>query len=180
MSVFTNPSSAASEDADRYIAAVLGLLGDRDPLDFLRTTSDWLDRTVKRLSREELGAAEGDGKWSVREVVQHLSDSELVQGYRLRMVLAEDRPQLTGFDQDLWAARLHYERSDVQHALEQFRLLRRANLSLADGASDEELQRVGVHAERGEHTLEQMISLWAGHDLVHVRQIERICAIVER
>ncbi len=91
MSVFTNPSSAASEEADQYIEAVLGLLGDRDPAEVPRTTSDWLGRTVKRLSREELGVAEADGKWSVREVVQHLSDSELVQGYRVRRVLAEDR-----------------------------------------------------------------------------------------
>jgi hypothetical protein len=110
----------------------------------------------------------------VRDVLQHLADTELVWGYRLRMVLAHDRPSLTGFDQDRWARQLHYERVDPKDALDQFRLLRRMNLELVAGASADDLQRVGVHAERGEQTLEQMIQLWAGHDLLHLRQIDRI------
>ena len=54
------------------------------------------------------------------EVVQHLADSELVFGFRLRMVMAHDRPQLMGYDQDLWASQLHYSESDWKEALALF------------------------------------------------------------
>jgi len=178
MSVFTNYSSAAPGHAKKYVATVLDLLGDRDPVVVLRDTPDALSRALQELSPEEVRQPEADGKWSVRDVLQHLSDSELVWGCRLRMVLAHDRPQLTGYDQDLWAGRLHYERADPRQALEQFRVLRRSNLLLLEAASPSDLQRVGVHAERGEQTLEQMVRLCAGHDVLHLRQVERIRGVV--
>jgi uncharacterized damage-inducible protein DinB len=119
------------------------------------------------------------GKWSIRQVLRHLADSELVWGYRLRLVLSQDRPPLTGFDQDRWAERLHYDEADVATALEEFALLRRGNLKLLDRATPDDLERVGVHTERGEESVEHMIRLYAGHDLLHLRQIERIRHVVE-
>jgi len=108
------------------------------------------------------------------EVVQHLADSELVFSFRLRMVLAHDRPQLMGYDQDLWASRLRYSESDWKEALALFAVVRRANVRLVERASRADLQRVSVHVERGEESVEHMIKLYAGHDLLHIRQLERI------
>jgi hypothetical protein len=108
--------------------------------------------------------------------MQHLADSELVWGYRLRMVLSHDRPPLTGYDQDLWADRLGYRDADAQEALNCFGVLRRVNLRLLDRATAADLQRVGVHAERGEERLDHMVRLYAGHDLLHLRQVDRIRA----
>jgi hypothetical protein len=90
------------------------------------------------------------------------------------MVLAHERPELHGYDQDLWASRLHYREAEPQEALELFTILRHANLRLLDGADDIEMTRVAVHNERGEESVSQMIRLYAGHDLVHRRQIDRI------
>jgi uncharacterized damage-inducible protein DinB len=174
MSVFTNPAASAPGQATEYVAAVLGLLGDRNALDVLEQTAQALGRTLHALSDEQVKQPEADGKWSVRDVLQHLADSELVWGFRLRMALTQDRPRLVGYDQDLWAARLHYEHSDPRQALEQFGVLRRSNLALLKGASDDDWQRVAVHAERGAQTIEQMVRLCAGHDLVHLNQVERI------
>ena len=53
-------------------------------------------------------------------------------------------------------------------------ILRKANLRLVNSLSDGELQRSGSHSERGEETVEHMIHLYAGHDLVHLSQIARI------
>lgn len=114
----------------------------------------------------------------MRDVLQHLSDSELVWGYRMRMVLSHDRPPLVGYDQDLWAHRLHYEEADPVQALETFRVLLRSNLTLLERLSPEDFQRVGVHSERGEQTLEQMVRLCAGHDLLHLRQVVRILGVM--
>ena len=174
MSVFTNPASRSSEQAAAYTAAVLNLLGAKDPMEVLRHTVPAIGQARDGLSTTQLTQPEALGKWSVRHVLQHLADSELVWGYRLRMVLANDRPQLTGFDQDLWAVRLRYDEVDPQQALQDFSVLRTSNLRLLAGTSREDLKRVAVHAERGEESVAQMIQLYAGHDILHLQQIARI------
>src|SRR5262245_58241806 len=130
MSVFTNPASGASEHADRYVTAVLDLLGSRDPLAVLRRTPDELSQILQGFSFDQLTRPEAAGKWSIRHVLQHLADAELVSGYRFRLVLAHDRPPLTGYDQDLFAQHLHYEHADPWEALQQFSNCRRSNLAL--------------------------------------------------
>ena len=174
MSVFTNPAGRSLENARAYVSAVLGLLGDRDPFDVLRTTPAALERTLDEWPLERLRTPEAPGKWAVRDVIQHLADSELVWAYRIRLVLAQDRPALTGYDQDLWSDRLHYATSDPREAVDMFGMLRRSNLRLLERASPAELGRVGVHAERGDESLEHMVRLCAGHDLLHLQQIKRI------
>jgi len=174
MSVFTNPAAGAAGQAAAYVAAILDLLGSRDPLAVVRDTPTALARAVEGLSDEKLRTPERSGKWSIGQVLQHLADSDLVWGWRVRLILAQDRPTLTGYDQDLWADRLHYAESVPAESLETFRVLRRANLRLVERASAQELQRVGVHVERGEESLAHLIKLYAGHDLLHLNQIARI------
>lgn len=174
MSVFTNPASRSPEHAGAYVSAILDLLGDREPIGVLEQTEGALRHAMDGLSRKQLTEPEAPGKWSVRHVVQHLADSELVWGWRLRMVLAHDRPRITGYDQDLWAERLGYDEVDAEQALKEFAVLRGANLRLLGRASREDLARVGVHAERGEESVAHMMRLYAGHDLLHLKQIDRI------
>ena len=174
MSVFTNPASGAPEHAAAYTAAILELLGDRDPFEVLAATPDVLARRLRDVAAADIRRPERPGKWSVGEVVQHLADSDLVFGYRARMVLAHDRPNLTGYDQDLWSERLRYRESDHHQALTMFTMLRSANVKLLRGCSEQDFQRVSVHAERGEESLGHMVRLYAGHDLLHIRQIDRI------
>jgi uncharacterized damage-inducible protein DinB len=174
MSVFTNPASRAPEHAAAYVAAILDLLGDRDPIRVLRDTPAALTRATGELSPSQLRQPERAGKWSVNHVLQHLADSEVVWSWRMRLILAQDRPQLTGYDQDLWADRLGYGEADPAEAIERFGVLRRANLWLVERASPDDLKRVGVHVERGAESLEHHRRLYAGHDLLHLNQIDRI------
>ena len=155
MSVFSNPASRSLEDAKAYTTAVLGLLGERDPGMVLQDTPGALRKAISGLSESQMSTPEMTGRWSIRQVLRHLADSELVWGYRLRLVLSQDRPPLTGYDQDRWAERLHYDEADVATALEEFALLRRGNLKLLDRATPEDLKRVGVHAERGEECVQE-------------------------
>jgi uncharacterized damage-inducible protein DinB len=175
MSVFTNAASSSVEQAAAYISAVLGLLGDRNPIEVLQDTPSALAQLRHGLSMEQIKQAEAPGKWSIGQVMQHLADSELVWGYRLRLVLAHDRPKLTGYDQDKWSERLGYDDADPDQSLQDFSgVLRRANLRLLARASSEDLKRVGIHSERGEESVEHMVRLYAGHDLLHLEQIARI------
>jgi uncharacterized damage-inducible protein DinB len=174
MSVFTNSASRSHEQAGEYVAAVLALVGGDDPLGILEQTGDAVEQLLTDVTPEQLIQPESPGRWSMRHVLQHLADSELVWGYRLRMALAHDRPSLSGYDQDLWANRLRYDQAEPRQALEEFRMLRRANLRLLRGASSEDLERVAVHVERGNETVRHMMRLYAGHDRLHLRQLERI------
>ena len=180
MSVFTNAASRSAEQAREYTAAILDLLGSRDPIDVLELTPDAVRSAIAGLSPARLAQPESPGKWSIGHVVQHLADSDLVWGYRVRLVLAQDRPPLTGYDQDLWSERLHYDKLPIDEALDRFEVLRRSNLRLLANAKPDDLQRVGVHAERGEESVALMVRLYAGHDLLHLRQLARIRKAVER
>lgn len=178
MSVFTNSAARSIDEAAAYTTAILGLLGSRDPLAVLPGTPDKVRDAVAGLSEQQLSQREATGKWSIRHVVRHLADGDLVWGYRMRMVLAQDRPTITGYDQDLWADRLHYGVADVPQALDEFATLRRGNLRLISAASAADLQRVGVHSERGEESVAHMLKMYAGHDLLHLAQLARIRAVV--
>ena len=140
---------------------------------------DESDQVVQRRANlEALRMPEAPGKWGIVEVLQHLADSDLVWGWRLRLILAHDRPAITGYDQDLWAERLHYADAEPRQALEMFRVLRAANLGLLDRATPADMARVGVHSERGDESVEHMVRLYAGHDLAHRRQLRRIRAAI--
>jgi uncharacterized damage-inducible protein DinB len=178
MSVFTNSASRSRDDAAAYTTAILDLLGDASPHDVLKQTHARLGDLIAPLSVQQLATPEAAGKWSVGQVLRHLADSEVVWGFRMRMVLAHDRPAITGYDQDLWAQRLHYDEADPADSVREFGVLRDGNLRLLERASEADLDRVGVHAERGEESVRHMMKLYAGHDLLHLRQIARIARAV--
>jgi hypothetical protein len=157
-----------------YVRALLDLLGDRDPLAVVEATPAALEGATSGVDEALLRKPERADKWSVAEVVAHLADSELVWGYRLRRVLAEERPRIIGYDQDQWADRLRYREARLADSLATFAALRTANLRLVRATSPADMQRVGVHTERGEESVAHMLKLYAAHDLVHLRQIERI------
>jgi DinB superfamily len=172
--ITTMPELTAAEQAAAYTAAILAALGTRDPLQVLRETPATLRLTIASRTAEQLGRPEAPGKWSVRQVMQHLADSELVGGFRYRMVLAHDRPVIQGYDQDLWAERLRYQDADIETTLGDFTTLRQANLRLLQRATPADHKRVMLHSERGEESLTHMIRMYAGHDLVHLRQMARV------
>jgi hypothetical protein len=178
MSQLTGAASTAVADAAAYTAAILAALGTRDPLDVLRTTPAAVRRAVAGVPDAMVSKPEKPGKWSIQHVVQHLADAELVGAFRFRMILAHDRPAIQGYDQDLWAERLRYGECDLPGALEQFGALRAANLRLLERTTPDERRRAGIHAERGEESVEHMMRMYAGHDLVHLRQLARIARTV--
>jgi hypothetical protein len=171
---FANPAATARAGAARYVADLLGLLGDRDPLLVQEELLGAVSVATQGIPDEVLRRPEAPGKWSIIEVVKHLADSEIVYGYRIRMTLAMPNPDIQGYDQDLWARTLRYRETDLAEALAQLSLLRRINLKLVRSLGPDELARTGLHSERGPESVGRIIQLLAGHDLIHRRQIERI------
>jgi hypothetical protein len=171
---FSNPAGNATAAASTYVRGLLDLLGSRDPLDVLSEMAPWLTTRLRGVAEPVLRRPEALGKWSVVEVIQHLADSDLVAGFRVRMVLSEERPLLQGYDQDRWASEFRYREVPLALALDQLRVLRAANLHLWKQLSPQQLERVGHHAERGPESVGHILRLMGGHDLVHRQQIDRI------
>jgi hypothetical protein len=173
-SILSHPAGGASAAAQSYVRALLEVLGDEEPLEVLAELPKALRSLTRGVPRRAMRTPEAPGKWSIVEVVRHLADSELVFGYRLRMTLAHDQPRLEGYDQDLWAERLHYRAATLASSLAVLLPLRAAHLQLLRSLGEDELRRVAVHAERGPESVADMVRLTAAHDLVHRRQVARI------
>ena len=161
-------------DSGGYIARLLELLGDRDPLETMAELVPSLRGDVAGLPQSVLTEPETEGKWSIVDVVQHLLDSEMVYLYRMRLIVAQPGAQLPAYDQDAWAERLRYRDTDLEAALGRLGSLREGTLSWLGTLSAAELALTGIHEERGQESVGHIVRLLAAHDLNHRSQIERI------
>jgi hypothetical protein len=114
------------------------------------------------------------GKWSIRQIVAHLADAELVAAHRFRQVIAEDNPTLVAFDQDAWARNLDYARRKPKQSLETFRRIRAENYDLLKGLPETAFERPGNHTQNGSITLLRLLEGYTGHAETHVRQLQEI------
>lgn len=170
----SNPASLAKGNAAAYTDALLAELGEREPLAVLDELLPELLSSLDGPSAQLLAQPERPGKWSILGVLNHLVDTEIVYAYRVRLILTVDRPVLQGYDQDAWAAGLRYDQGDPEDLLEELGALRRRSLRLLRSLTPAELERSGLHTERGPESVGFIARLLAAHDLVHRAQIERI------
>jgi DinB superfamily len=120
---------------------------------------------------EQLDARPEPEKWSAREVVHHLADSEMTAAVRLRLLLAVDNPPIFGFNQDEFARRLFYDRP-IAASLEAFKSARQATGEILACMSDADWQRPGSHTEhKGNYTPERWLEIYAPHAHRHAEQI---------
>jgi hypothetical protein len=162
------------ETAQQYIDRILGCLGTRDPREVLRTTPNRLDTLTRSRTDDDLRWTASPSRWSSAAIVAHLADAEVVASYRVRMILASPGVTIQAFDQNTWAATFDYEHQDVAGGVALFGQMRQAWLRLVEHCGEECLDRYGVHAERGKETIRHLLRLYAGHDLNHLAQIERL------
>lgn len=123
-----------------------------------------------KITPEELDVKPRPDKWSVREIIHHLADSEMTAAVRLRCLLAQDRPTIQGYDQDEFARRLYYDRPhDV--SLELFRMARESTAEILDRLTPAEWMREGTHTEVGRYGVEGWLKTYASHAHKHATQI---------
>ncbi len=141
--------------------------------------ADYLDgvrqlrEAVRGMSREQLEARPIAGKWSTLEVICHLADFDPILADRMKRVIAEDRPQLIGADENRFAAALAYPQRDVEEELAIIEHTRSQLVRILRTLPVEALQRVGVHNERGPRTLEQLLKGATDHIPHHVQFIRQ-------
>jgi hypothetical protein len=122
----------------------------------------------------DLGAHPISGKWSAREIVHHLGDSESISAFRLRKLLVEDNPVIEGYDEAKYAAQLKYNDRDMAPALEAFRAARATTSQLLNVMTEDEWKRAGVHTESGPYSAETWLTIYAAHAHNHAAQIQRL------
>jgi hypothetical protein len=113
-------------------------------------------------------------KWSIRQIVAHLADADMVGAHRFRQLIAEENPTLVAFDQNLWTKNLDYARRKPKQSLESFRRMRAENYDLLKELPESAYDRAGTHTERGRITLGEMLEGYAGHAEAHARQMQEI------
>ena len=123
---------------------------------------------------DSLGAHPIPGKWSAREIVHHLGDSESFSAARLRKLLVEDNAVIQGYDQDEYATKLRYNERDMAPALEAFRWARETTTQLLGLMTEDDWQREGTHTESGRYTTENWLAIYAAHAHNHAAQIRKL------
>ena len=126
---------------------------------------------VASLSTADLDRKAGKD-WSAREVIHHIADSELIEGTRLRRILAEDNPAIRWVDEVEDARRLHYDRP-IESSIDVFSSVVLANLSLADRLDPTDWQRFGTHSRSGRYSVEDWLQKMSAHAHAHVAQLLR-------
>ena len=163
-----------SETVQEYTARLLALVGDQDPWQVLESTPVTLRGLAERSDPAALTKKPAPDKWSATEILAHLADAEIVGGWRFRSVLARDGAELQAYDQGVWASTFEYGRTNALESVALFETLRRANLRLLRAVDPALHQRSGRHEERGDESVVHLIRMYAGHDLNHLAQLERL------
>lgn len=165
-----------NETPQQYSQRILGHVEGKDPLKAQAEAAKKLERLLKRTPASRLRKRPAPDRWSVSEVIAHMADTEIVIGWRIRSILGAPGTPIQAYDQDAWAAAGLYAQRDPRKSLAQFRAVRDANLVFYRSLSPAQWKYFGMHAERGEESLERIARMIAGHDINHILQIERILA----
>jgi DinB superfamily len=164
------------ETPQQYSQRIMKTIEGKDPLKTQSATPKKLESLVKGAPASKLRKRPAPDKWSVAEILAHLADTEIVVGWRIRSILGAPGTPIQAFDQDAWAAAGNYAKRDPRKSIEQFHAVRDASLALYKSLSPEQWKHFGMHAERGEESLQRILHMMAGHDINHISQIEKILA----
>src|SRR5579864_3140348 len=151
------------ETPQQYTQRVVSYVEGKKPLEVQSATPKKLERLIKGMPTNKLRKRPAPDKWSVAEILAHLADAEIVGGFRMRLILGAPGTPIVAFDQDSWVTSGHYEKRDPRKSLEQFRVVREANLALLKSLTPQQWKHHGMHSERGQETIERIVLMYAGH-----------------
>lgn len=154
-----------------YFMPYINLVPEGDLLQILKRQSEELSELLQGVSEEQAGYRYAPGKWSLKEVLGHIADTERVMSYRLLRVARGDATPLPGFDENLFVSGAAFDRIPLQALLEDFKRVREATLSLLSTLPEEAWTRRGV-INNTETTARALAYILAGHELHHRKVIE--------
>jgi hypothetical protein len=163
-----------SETIEQYKERILGYVNPaEEPLEILKSNIGRIESALSGISPERLQEKK-DEKWSAAEILAHLAEGEIVFGYRIRIVLSSNGIPIQAYDQNIFMQNAKYLVTRPEMALTLLRNLRRTNVELLKSLTSEQWDNYGIHSERGKESIRDIVRLYAGHDLNHLQQLERL------
>ena len=149
-----------------------GDLANREPISAMRDTAARIRAVVGEWRPDQFERSYAPGKWTARQILTHLAQSEVALGYRARMALTTPGYTAQSFDQDIWMAR---ESATSGHdALDAFLGMAAMNIALFASLSETDRASALSHPEYGSLTVDWIIHQMAGHQIHHLEQLEQI------
>lgn len=145
---------------------------DRKIIENYAACGSQLRRAVAGLSKDDLTARPGPGKWSILEVIVHLTDSDSISIDRMKRILTEDNPSLLYADETAYVDRLFTHDQSLDDALTLFEVNRRQFARVLRKLPDDAFERQGTHNRRGAVTVGEMVKDYVEHVEYHLKFVQ--------
>lgn len=143
----------------------------RNAIEKIRAMPAKLEAAVTGLTDKQLDTPYGEGKWTPRQVVHHVADSHMNALARMKLTLTEAEPTWFAYKQDEWVKTPDVLTIAPQTSLAIIRGVQERMATLLEGMGDQDWQRAGIHPERGEMTIDDLVELYSRHGDKHVGHI---------
>lgn len=154
-----------------YYSTYINLNGDQSLLEGLKKGRNKTLEFFKSIPHDKLEFRYDVGKWSVKEILQHLIDTERVFAYRAMRIARKDKTALMGYDQDEYVKQSNANKRSIDELLSDFGLLRESTIQMFSGFSTEMLTQIG---KASDNPLSPRAAgfIIAGHDKHHIQVIK--------
>jgi hypothetical protein len=156
-----------TDEFDPYYNTYISLVADDDIISILDKQPGELSRLISHLPEERGTSAYAEGKWTIKEVLSHLIDGERMFAYRVLRISRGDETPIEGFEQDGYIETSNANNRSFAELLEEFGLLRKANLLLVNNLSDDASRRLGTASEKAV-SVRALVYIMAGHIRHHI------------
>ena len=154
-----------------------GYAEGKQPLTVQAGTAKKIERLIKGVSTAKLRKRPAPDKWSVSEILAHLADAEIVGSFRMRLILGAPGTPIRRLRSGcVGGQRTLRETRSAQIARAVSRRCAKRISPCSSRSRHEQWKHYGMHAERGQETIEHVVRMFAGHDINHLQQVERILA----
>lgn len=158
-------------DFQKYIQRYLDLVPSGDWVKELQTSGEKTFAVYSKLSEEQSHFAYAEGKWTLKELLLHLSDTERIFQYRILAIARGDKNELPGFDEELYASQSFANERHLDSLLEEYQLIRKSSRILLETMNPSALTNIGT-ANGNQIAAETIGKLIVGHNLHHLNIIE--------
>lgn len=156
------------EDYDAIYSGYISLIGDDDIIEVLKEQRKTSEKFLKTFTEKQGNYSYADGKWTVKEVLGHVIDTEKIMAYRALSFARGEKQSLPGFEQDDYVAESNFNKRSLVDLINEFITIRESNIILFKSFNEEILIRRGTASE-SEVTVLALIYIIAGHEKHHMK-----------
>jgi uncharacterized damage-inducible protein DinB len=163
-------SKPSPEEYSPFATGYVNLVPDTYVVELLEQLMESSYQLLSKLTDEQAAYAYAPGKWTVKQVLGHMIDTERTFAYRA-LVFSRNYIELPGFDQDIYVDNTDFNAQSIQDLAAEFKATRLSNIYMIRGFSEEQLLRTGI-ASNHLFSVRAFVYMMAGHELHHLRSLK--------